>query len=297
MTISEACERTGLTKKAIRHYESLGLVSPRILPNGYRVYGQGEVSRLNQVALLSHLGFSLAEISEMLEAPDSADSRIGDRIRELKREREKLNVSTALLEDLLSQDLAPSDLQAHRQHLLESLEDKPGFLVDKLSVLFPGGLGQLLGITFGHLIDDHLQSDDAIDAWRCLIQDLDALDPVDIPDSVTQWTQQAGDGESVRSRVREYKQQYAEDYDTFASKKLGDVQEYLSSTSARERQATAERSRAIAEFFAGPAAEVGRVMQQHLPRLSESYRRILEHQMRLFHENPELLEKLAISHE
>ena len=70
MTISEACERTGLTKKAIRHYESLGLISTKILPNGYRVYGQSEVSRLNQVALLSHLGFSLAEISEMLEAPD-----------------------------------------------------------------------------------------------------------------------------------------------------------------------------------------------------------------------------------
>ncbi len=297
MTISEVCERTGLTKKAVRHYESLGLISPEVLPNGYRAYGEQEVLRLDQVALLSQLGFRLAEIAEIIDAPDAADARIRARVQVLKQERETLNVSTTLLDDIVNRDLSLSDLQAHRRELLKSLGDKPGFLIDRLSLLFPGGLGKVIGIAFGHLIDDHLQSDDAIEAWRSLISDLDALDPVEIPSAVAQWVQQAPDSDWMRSRVKHYKEQYAQDYDTFAGEKLKDVHEYLSSVSPEDRKATIDRSRAIADFFAGPAAEVGRVMQRYLPRLSDSYRRIVQHQMRLFNENPDLMNQVASTDE
>lgn len=297
MTISQVCEATGLTKKAIRHYESLGLVIPAVQPNGYREYREDDVVRLNQVALLSQLGFRLAEIAEMIDAPDSVDARIRDRIQELKHERESLNVSTAVLQELLDRDLSPSDLQVHRRQLLESLADKPGFLLHKLSLLFPGGLGALIGVAFGHLIDDYLQSDDAIQAWCALISDLDELEPVDIPDTVAGWARQAGDNESIRSRVRAYKEQYAQDYDRFASDKLNDIHEYLTSASLQEREAAIERSRAIAQFFAGSGAEVAGVMQEYLPRLSQSYRRMIQHQTRLFNENPDLMKKLAIPRE
>ncbi len=36
MSIKEACMATGLTRKAIRYYESVGLISPDIDSNGYR---------------------------------------------------------------------------------------------------------------------------------------------------------------------------------------------------------------------------------------------------------------------
>lgn len=62
MTIKEACAATGLTRKAIRYYESVGLISPDIDPNGYRNYSDDVVRQLAVIAVLarvipSFLGF------------------------------------------------------------------------------------------------------------------------------------------------------------------------------------------------------------------------------------------------
>jgi DNA-binding transcriptional MerR regulator len=40
MQISEVARRSGVTIKAVRYYEELGIVVPRRLPNGYRDYDE-----------------------------------------------------------------------------------------------------------------------------------------------------------------------------------------------------------------------------------------------------------------
>ncbi len=295
VTIREVCERTGLTKKAVRHYESLGLIAPEVLSNGYREFGEGELARLIEINVLSQLGFSLDEIGQMRESPSSTDARIRERIEELKTERERLNASTALLEELSSTELSLSDLRAHHRELLDSLQDKPGFLVRRLKELFPGGLGEVLGLAYGHLLDARLLTDDAMDAWRSLIQELDDVDPIEIPDPILQWTQRAGDPDAIRARLDAYKNEYSQDYESFASTKLSAVDSYLDSTPEDEQRAAVERAQMIASFFAGPAAPIARIMQSYLPRLSESYGRILEHQARLLRENPQLQDQLGIN--
>src|SRR5713226_8754010 len=67
MTIGQAAERSGVSPKTIRYYESVGLVSPAArAENNYRGYGDKEVDTLRFINRARGLGFSLKEIEALL---------------------------------------------------------------------------------------------------------------------------------------------------------------------------------------------------------------------------------------
>lgn len=66
LDISDVIRRTGLTARALRFYEARGLVRPLRTASGRRLYGPGELTRLNQVVVLKAAGFSLADIGRVL---------------------------------------------------------------------------------------------------------------------------------------------------------------------------------------------------------------------------------------
>lgn len=62
MHIGEAARISGVTVKAIRHYEMLGLL-PGLRRNGsYRVFSDREIARIRLIRQACALGFSLREI-------------------------------------------------------------------------------------------------------------------------------------------------------------------------------------------------------------------------------------------
>ena len=66
LDISDVIRRTGLTARALRFYEARGLVRPLRTASGRRLYGSGELARLNQLVALKGAGFSLSAIGEIL---------------------------------------------------------------------------------------------------------------------------------------------------------------------------------------------------------------------------------------
>jgi Cu(I)-responsive transcriptional regulator len=67
LNIGEAAERSGVSAKMVRHYESLGLLPHvRRTEAGYRQYGETEVNTLRFIRRARDLGFSMAEIAELL---------------------------------------------------------------------------------------------------------------------------------------------------------------------------------------------------------------------------------------
>ena len=66
MTISQVCEKTGLSARTVRYYEELGLLpGVKRRTGGHRVYQADEVERLGFIQRLKAFGLSLAEVQEL----------------------------------------------------------------------------------------------------------------------------------------------------------------------------------------------------------------------------------------
>jgi MerR family copper efflux transcriptional regulator len=77
--IGEAAARSGVSAKMVRHYESLGLL-PTVArtDSGYRQYGESEVHTLRFIRRGRDLGFSMAEIAELLKLYQNRRRASGD---------------------------------------------------------------------------------------------------------------------------------------------------------------------------------------------------------------------------
>ena len=70
LTIHQMAERTGVTIRALRYYDKIGLLPPgAVSPAGYRLYGPAELERLQQILFFRELEFPLAEIKAILASP------------------------------------------------------------------------------------------------------------------------------------------------------------------------------------------------------------------------------------
>ncbi|PZG00285.1 peroxiredoxin [Micromonospora endophytica] len=106
--MGELARRTGTTIRALRYYESVGLVVPRRLGNGYREYDPIAIRLVGQIRELTALGLSVEETRPFVESiaagSDDADvcpaalatyrgtvSALQERIRKLTAQRDALN--------------------------------------------------------------------------------------------------------------------------------------------------------------------------------------------------------------
>jgi DNA-binding transcriptional MerR regulator len=147
--IGEVAERTGLTRRTLRHYDDLGLLVPSARSWGdYRLYDEADLLRLLQIQNLKALGLSLPEIAEALADPDldaaatlrshlaaledriAAEQALAQRLRRLADASER-SWEEVLAAIALTQDLAHPDPVVRLRAALRS----PGTTADILTAL------------------------------------------------------------------------------------------------------------------------------------------------------------------
>jgi DNA-binding transcriptional MerR regulator len=70
LKVGELAKRSGLTVRALHHYDSIGLLSPSARTDaGYRLYHRDDVARLHQIQALRRFGVALADIGTFLADP------------------------------------------------------------------------------------------------------------------------------------------------------------------------------------------------------------------------------------
>jgi MerR family transcriptional regulator, thiopeptide resistance regulator len=96
LKVGELARRAGVSVRTLHHYEQVVLLAPSSRSEGrHRLYGGGDIARLQQIRSLRHIGLSLDEIRRVLANPEMTFRRVlsmhVDRLREqIVRQRDLL---------------------------------------------------------------------------------------------------------------------------------------------------------------------------------------------------------------
>src|ERR1700730_18474741 len=84
-TVQKLGRLAGISTRTLRYYDEIGILKPaRINSSGYRIYGQAEIDRLQQILFYRELGVSLDHIKKIVTSPTC------DAAHALQEHREKL---------------------------------------------------------------------------------------------------------------------------------------------------------------------------------------------------------------
>ena len=102
-TVNEVSKLTGVSVRALHHYDSIGLLKPsQVTEAGYRLYDEAALEKLYMILVFRELGLSLKEIADILHAPDYDHNRVLEKQIDLMQERiDKLQNRITLANGLL----------------------------------------------------------------------------------------------------------------------------------------------------------------------------------------------------
>lgn len=70
-TIKKLSTLAGVSTRTLRYYDEIGILKPaRINSSGYRIYGEKEIDKLQQILFYRELGVNLDSIKEIITSPD-----------------------------------------------------------------------------------------------------------------------------------------------------------------------------------------------------------------------------------
>lgn len=93
--VGQLARRTGLTVRALHHYDDIGLLVPSgRTPSGHRLYTRDDVERLQQIQSLRLMGFPLDEVKRLLSGARLSLRRVVD--LHLVRLQEQIVMQTRL---------------------------------------------------------------------------------------------------------------------------------------------------------------------------------------------------------
>jgi len=123
LTVTELARELGITPRAIRFYETKGLVTPR-RAGTTRIYTHRERGRLQLILRGKRLGFSLTDIGEYLDLYDADPAqhdqilllldKVNIRVEALKAQKDDLDATLSELTSVRDQALAALDQQPVR---------------------------------------------------------------------------------------------------------------------------------------------------------------------------------------
>jgi len=103
-TVKKLAEMAGVSVRTLHHYDETGLLKPADRTDaGYRLYGEDELLRLQQILYYKELDFPLKKISKILESPnfDKVDALRQHKVA-LKKRRERLDTLLSTIDKTIS---------------------------------------------------------------------------------------------------------------------------------------------------------------------------------------------------
>lgn len=137
MKISELARRAGVTTKAVRYYESLGLLTPERLANGYRDYNEHDVRLTQEIRALGSLGIPVERTRPFLECLTAGHRHADDCPASLAGYRDAIDELTQRIEGLTARRavlVAHLQQAAHRGSRVSPANEGEDLMTDYTSV-------------------------------------------------------------------------------------------------------------------------------------------------------------------
>ena len=132
-TVKQLAKLSGVTPRTLRWYDETGLLQPQRAHNGYRLYTEAELSRLQQILFYREAGMELAQIAILLDAPNfDAERALSEHIKALQARKDELDALIATAKKTLQTvkgDLIMTDkekFEGFKQDLIDKNETQYG---------------------------------------------------------------------------------------------------------------------------------------------------------------------------
>ncbi|TVX91663.1 MerR family transcriptional regulator [Paenibacillus agilis] len=132
-SMKEMIHLSGISRRTLYYYDQIGLLTPEVVDdNGYRIYSEQNLIRLQQILLLKSLGYTLSQVAELLSGqtlPQNGKEAwvhsLEQQIAWVDEEQEKLQRKRYLLKSMIHAVGTSGKVNAPElQQLLKALESK-----------------------------------------------------------------------------------------------------------------------------------------------------------------------------
>src|SRR5262245_10664241 len=154
--IHEFATLTGISVRALHHYDRLGLLKPRRAASGYRLYADGDAVVLEQIVALKFIGVPLRDIKRLLRTAPGEFKRVLAAQRTLLEEkRRRLDLAIAAIRQAQDVDAGQPEALKHIIEVIDMQNNQDEFKkqydallqgkIERLKALSPDARQQLRG--------------------------------------------------------------------------------------------------------------------------------------------------------
>ena len=90
MKINEVSKITGVSLRTLHYYDKIGLLVPAKLENGYRVYSNDDLNKLQKILFYKYLNFKLSDIANIIENNNDSLIILEEQHKLLLKEKQKI---------------------------------------------------------------------------------------------------------------------------------------------------------------------------------------------------------------
>jgi len=133
-TVQKLGKLAGVSTRTLRYYDEIEILKPaRINSSGYRIYGEKEVDRLQQILFYRELGVSLDSIKEIVTSPSfNATYALREHREKLLEKRNQLDILIANVDKTIAMtggEIKMSDIEkfeGFKKNMIDDNEKKYG---------------------------------------------------------------------------------------------------------------------------------------------------------------------------
>ena len=90
MKINEVSKITGVSLRTLHYYDKIGLLVPAKLENGYRVYSNDDLNKLQKILFYKYLNFKLSDIANIIKNNNDSLIILEEQHKLLLKEKKKI---------------------------------------------------------------------------------------------------------------------------------------------------------------------------------------------------------------